>query len=65
MEISLENLQEVFRGSLKVRFVVNNGDLIPSNNGDVHENVAQNRLRILSLFFAIIPMIPVTQKKGI
>ena len=48
-----------------MRFVVNNGDLIPSNNGDVHENVAKNRLRILSLFFAIIPMNPVTQKKGI
>jgi len=38
----------------------NNRDLIPSDNGDVHENVAENRLRILSLFFAMIPMDPVT-----
>ena len=36
-----------------------------SDNGDVHENFAKNRLQILSLFFAIIPRGPVTQKKGI
>ena len=33
-----------------MRFMFNNRDLIPSDNGDVHENFAENRLRILSLF---------------
>ena len=43
-----------------MRFMFNNRDLIPSDNGDVHENFAENRLRILSLFFAIILMDPAT-----
>ena len=37
-----------------------------SYNGDVRENVAEKRLRILSFFFfAIIPRGPVTYRKGI
>ena len=43
-----------------MRFMFNNRDLIPSDNGDVYENFAENRLRILSLFFAIILMNPAT-----
>ena len=35
-----------------MRFMFNNRDLIPSDNGDVQENFAENRLRILSLFFS-------------
>ena len=38
-----------------MRFMFNNRDLIPSDNGDVHENFAENRLRILSLFFRDYP----------
>ena len=39
----------------------NNRDLtIRSDNGDVHENVAKNRPRILLNFFTIIPIRPVT-----
>ena len=33
-----------------MRFMFNNRDLIPSDNGDVHENFVENRLRILSFF---------------
>jgi len=36
-----------------------------SDNVDVHENLAENRLLILSNHFAIIPSRPVTKKKGI
>ena len=43
-----------------MQFTFNNRDLIPSDNGDVHENFAENRLRILSLFFAIILIDPAT-----
>ena len=33
---------------------------LQSDNGNVHENVAENKLRILLNFFAIILICPVT-----
>ena len=37
---------------------------LSSDNGDVHENFAENRLRILSLFFRDCPYEPSYLKEG-
>ena len=38
---------------------------LPSDNGDVHENVAEKQMSHHFKLFAIIPLRPVTLKKGI